>query len=120
MAGRVRGNNANRLLLLTTVGRRSGVERTNPVAWFTDPDGGRLIVASANGAADNPAWYYNLAAHPDAHIEVGGETSDVTAEQLHGEERDRAWQVILAEAPRFDQYTKKTDREIPVIRLRSR
>ncbi len=82
------------------------------------PDGSWLIVAAAGGGARNPAWYYNLAAHPDkAKIEIGGHTIAVTAEQLHGTERSQAWQQITAATPRFAQYQGKTDRELPVIRL---
>ncbi|NUR95918.1 MAG: nitroreductase family deazaflavin-dependent oxidoreductase, partial [Kribbellaceae bacterium] len=66
----------------------------------------------------NPDWYYNLAANPDkVRIDVDGETVDVRAEQLHGTERDEAWQHIVATAPRFAGYQKKTDRELPLIRL---
>ncbi|MBB5781187.1 nitroreductase/quinone reductase family protein [Nonomuraea jabiensis] len=108
-------------LILTTVGRKSGLERTTPVGWFPGKDGSWLIVASAAGAAGNPAWYYNLAAHPDrARIEVDGRTVPVVAEQLHGAEREQAWQQITAAAPRFTQYQVKTDRELPIIRLAPR
>jgi deazaflavin-dependent oxidoreductase (nitroreductase family) len=116
--GKITGLDA---LVLTTVGRKSGAERTNPVGWFSGPDGSWLIVASAAGAARNPAWYYNIAAHPDqVQIELGGRTIPVTAEQLHGTARDEAWQQITAAVPRFAQYQDKTDRELPVIRLVSR
>ncbi len=108
------------VLLLTTVGRRSGQARTSPVGWFPAPDGSRLIVASANGAADNPAWYYNLAARPDAQVALGDHVEEVTAVQLHGDERTRAWELILAAAPRFGRYQAKTDREMPIIRLTPR
>jgi deazaflavin-dependent oxidoreductase (nitroreductase family) len=105
-------------LILTTVGARSGAERTNPVGWFPGPDGSRLIVAAAAGAARNPAWYHHIAAHPDkVQIEVDGRRIRVTAEQLHGAERAEAWRQIAAAAPRFAQYQRKTDRELPVIRL---
>ncbi|WP_214105438.1 nitroreductase/quinone reductase family protein [Acrocarpospora catenulata] len=105
-------------LILTTVGRKSGAERTTPVGWFPGPDGTYLIVASAAGAAANPAWYYNLAAHPDrVRIEVEGRTIAVTPDQLHGTERDQAWHRITTAAPRFAQYQQKTDRELPIIRL---
>jgi deazaflavin-dependent oxidoreductase (nitroreductase family) len=108
-------------LVLTTVGRRSGARRTNPVAWFPGPDGSWLIVASAAGAARNPAWYYNIAAHPDqVQIEIEGRTVAVSAEQLHGTDRAAAWQQIVAAAPRFGGYQQKTDRELPVIRLVTR
>ncbi|MEV5965635.1 nitroreductase/quinone reductase family protein [Kribbella sp. NPDC051952] len=104
-------------LILTTVGRKSGAERTTPVGWFPD-DGNWLIVASAAGAPGNPAWYYNLAAHPDqVRIEVDGRTVEVRAEQLHGAERAAAWERITAASPRFAEYQVKTDRELPVIRL---
>lgn len=109
------------LLLLTTTGRKSGLERTSPLGWAADGNGGWLIAASASGAADNPAWYYNLAAAPDrARIEVDGATIPVFAEQLHGTEREAAWQTLTASIPRFGGYPLKTDREIPVIRLTSR
>jgi deazaflavin-dependent oxidoreductase (nitroreductase family) len=92
-----------------------------PVGWFPGKDGSWLIVASANGAIGNPAWYYNIAAHPDAvQIELDGRKIPVLAEQLHGAERDQAWQQIIATAPRFAQYEQKTDRELPVIRLMPR
>jgi deazaflavin-dependent oxidoreductase (nitroreductase family) len=117
-AGKMMGLNA---LILTTVGARSGAERAHPVGWFPGQDGGWLIVASAAGAARNPAWYHNIAAHPDqVKIELDGRTVPVTAEQLHGAERDQAWLQITAAAPRFAQYQRKTDRELPIIRLTSR
>jgi deazaflavin-dependent oxidoreductase (nitroreductase family) len=79
-------------LILTTVGARSGAERASPVGWWPGPDGSWLIVAAANGAARNPAWYHNIAAHPDqVQIEVDGRRIRVTAEQLHGAERAEAW-----------------------------
>jgi deazaflavin-dependent oxidoreductase (nitroreductase family) len=116
--GKMMGFNA---LILTTVGARSGAERTHPVGWFPGQDGAWLIVASAAGAPRNPAWYHNIAAHPDqVKIELKGRTVPVTAEQLHGPERDEAWQQITAAAPRFAQYQRKTDRELPIIRLTSR
>ncbi len=105
-------------LILTTVGAKTGAERTNPVGWFPGPDGSWLIVASAAGAARNPAWYHNIAAHPDrVKIELAGRTIPVTAEQLHGTEREEAWQQITAAAPRFADYQRKTDRELPIIHL---
>lgn len=125
MARRIRKGRKNPMgfdvLILTTTGRKSGVERTSPVGWFPEGNGNWLIVASANGAADNPAWYYNLKAAPDkARIEVDGAEVLVIAEQLHGAEREAAWQSITSAAPRFATYAVKTDREIPVIRLTRR
>jgi deazaflavin-dependent oxidoreductase (nitroreductase family) len=113
--GQINGFNG---LVLTTIGRKTGAARTNPVGWFPGQDGSWLVVASASGAAGNPAWYYNIAAHPDqVQIEVDGQKVAVVAEQLHGAERAEAWQQIAASAPRFAGYQQKTDRELPVIRL---
>jgi deazaflavin-dependent oxidoreductase (nitroreductase family) len=124
-AGRIRRKGGKLMglsaLMLTTVGRKSGAERTNPVGWFPGKDGSWLIVASAAGSAGNPAWYYNIAAHPDqVQIEVEGRKVAVVAEQLHGAERAEAWDQIAATAPRFGKYQQKTDRELPVIRLVAR
>jgi deazaflavin-dependent oxidoreductase (nitroreductase family) len=105
-------------LVLVTVGAKSGEERRIPLGWFPGDDGSWLVVAAAAGAPRNPAWYYNLAAHPDrVSVEVPGRTVAVTAEQLHGAEREQAWQQIVAAAPQFGKYQLKTDRELPVIRL---
>ena len=107
-------------LVLTTVGSKSGLERTTPLAYFPDGEGW-LIVASFAGAAKNPSWYYNLAAHPEqVSIEFGGRRESVVAEQLHGAERDAAWRRITAASQRFADYQEKTDRELPIIRLTSR
>jgi deazaflavin-dependent oxidoreductase (nitroreductase family) len=114
--GRGPGFNA---LVLSTVGRKTGVTRETPVGWFPGPDDSYLIVASAAGGARNPAWYYNLAAHPDqVQIETGdGRKISVSARQLHGEEREEAWRQITTAVPRFAGYERKTDRQMPVIRL---
>ena len=105
-------------LVLTTVGAKSGIERRAPLAYVPDGQGHWLIVAAYAGAATNPAWYHNIAAHPDqVTIEVDGHTRAVTAEELHGAERDQAWRLITAELDRFAKYQEKTDRQLPVIRL---
>jgi deazaflavin-dependent oxidoreductase (nitroreductase family) len=114
--GRIRRRPSG-LLILTTIGSKSGQERQSPLRRF-DEDGHWLIVASAGGAAKNPAWYYNLKAHPDrVWVEIGGTKTPVTAEQLHGDDYDAAWRRITTEAPQFAGYETKTDRGIPVIRL---
>jgi deazaflavin-dependent oxidoreductase (nitroreductase family) len=117
---RIRDGKSGEMLVLTTVGRKTGATRETPVRSFPGGDGAWLIVASANGAAANPAWYYNLAANPDVTIEIGGRKVSVTATQLAGAEREQAWQQISDAAPRFAGYQKKTDRELPVIRLAER
>ncbi len=109
------------LLFLTTIGRKSGEERVTPLAWFPGEDGTWLIVASAAGAAQNPAWYRNLAARPDRlQIELSDRKIAVTAGQLKGPARERAWIRIVAAQPRYAKYQQKTDRELPVIQLAPR
>ncbi|PZG21692.1 nitroreductase family deazaflavin-dependent oxidoreductase [Spongiactinospora gelatinilytica] len=110
------------VLILNTVGRRSGQPRETPVAWFADDaDGGRLIVASGGGS-QHPDWYVNLMAHPDrATIELPGEPPlPVTPHRLDGADRERAWQRIAAAQPRIAKYQSKSDRRYPVIRLTPR
>src|SRR5579864_4198124 len=106
------------LLVLTTVGARTGQPRTSMVTQFPESDGSTLIVASFGGAAKHPAWYFNLAKHPDqVFIERKGRRIPVQAMSLSGEERAAAWQKIVRIAPGFAEYQRKTDREIPVVRL---
>lgn len=116
-----RGFGGMNALVVTTVGKKTGLERSNPVAWFPGDDGTWVIVASAGGGPRNPAWYYNIAANPDrVRIEVAGRSVEVSAIQLHGAERAEAWQRIVAAAPRFAKYETVTDRCIPLIRLSER
>jgi deazaflavin-dependent oxidoreductase (nitroreductase family) len=111
------------LLYLTTVGAKTGQKRETTVARFPDgedADGENawLVVASAAGTARHPAWYHNMAAHPDqVWVEFGGRRMRVTPAQLTGDARAQAWQRITQQQPRYAGYAKKTDRVIPVIRL---
>ncbi len=106
------------LLYLTTVGAKTGQERQSTVARFADGEDAWLVIASAGGSAHHPAWYHNIAAHPDqVWIEFGGRRMRVTAAQLDGDARAQAWQRITQSQPRYDGYQQKTDRAIPVIRL---
>ncbi|HLZ72141.1 MAG TPA: nitroreductase family deazaflavin-dependent oxidoreductase [Dehalococcoidia bacterium] len=118
--GRVGGRFADRpLLLLHTIGAKSGIERTTPVACL--PDGDRwLIFASKAGAPVSPGWYHNLVAHPDVTIEVGTATIPARAVVLTGEERDRLYAKQAALVPVFAEYQAKTTRRIPVVALHRR
>ena len=77
-------------------------------------------VASYGGTAQHPAWYVNMAKNPDqVWITVGGRKIHVRPESLKGAERAEAWSRIVAKAPGYAGYATKTDREIPVVRLRA-
>jgi deazaflavin-dependent oxidoreductase (nitroreductase family) len=105
-------------LVLTTTGAKSGQRRETLLASFPDGDNAWLICAAFGGNAKNPAWYHNIAAHPDqVEIQVRGRKAKVTPSQLTGEERAAAWQRITTDLPRFNGYASNTDRELPVIRL---
>jgi deazaflavin-dependent oxidoreductase (nitroreductase family) len=106
------------LVALTTTGAKSGQRREVILGALPDGDGAWLIAASAGGAAVNPAWYHNLAAHPDqAELVVGRDAYAVDAAQLTGAQRDAAWDKIVAAGSRYAGYVPKTDRVIPVLRL---
>ena len=109
------------LLILTTVGARSGHRRQVPLTWFPDKPAAadrRLVVASLGGAANHPNWFYNLARNPDkVWIEVRGRKLKVRPETLAGAERDQAYRRVVAAFPGYGGYEQKTDRLIPVIRL---
>jgi deazaflavin-dependent oxidoreductase (nitroreductase family) len=104
------------VLLLQTIGARTGAPRTTPVNYTRD--GNRyVIVASKRGAPTNPAWYHNLVARPTATIEVGAERFEVTWEIAEGEERDRLFAQLAAQLPVFADYQRRTTRRIPVVAL---
>ncbi len=105
------------LLLLHSVGRKSGVERVNPVV-YRKVEGGWAVFASYAGAATNPAWYHNLAAAPETTIEVGAEKVKVRSREAAGAERDDIWGAHKATMPGFAEYEEKAgERTIPVLIL---
>ena len=108
------------MLLLTTLGAKSGKVRKTILASFPDGDNSWLVVASNAGSAKHPAWYVNLARNPDrVSIEIGRRQFKVEPQSLRGTERAEAWRRrIGALAPGYTAYQEKTDREIPIVRLR--
>jgi deazaflavin-dependent oxidoreductase (nitroreductase family) len=104
------------MLLLHTVGARSGEPRVNPMVYQADGD--RFVVfASAAGRPNNPAWFHNLTAGGPASVEVGTETFPVKARVTEGAERERYWTKQKQDMPGFADYERKTTREIPVVVL---
>jgi deazaflavin-dependent oxidoreductase (nitroreductase family) len=109
------------LVLLHHRGARTGGERISPVRAIREGDDTWLVAASKGGAPENPAWFHNLLAHPEASIETpAAGIVDVHAEQLHGAERDAAWARFLAASPGFALYEERTSRTIPVFALHRR
>ncbi|MEE2032596.1 nitroreductase family deazaflavin-dependent oxidoreductase [Rhodococcus chondri] len=109
------------VLILHTVGRRSGRPRETPLMHLPDGEHAVLVVASGGGDR-NPDWHANLVAHPDqASIELPGrEPVPVTPHELEGAERERAWQRVAAAQPRIAKYQSKAGRRYPLIRLTHR
>jgi len=119
------------LLELETVGAKSGARRHTVLGWFPEafaepaqnapePIDSWLVVASNAGSARHPAWFLNVARHPDqTWIAIGRRRIKVRPETLEGAERQRAWQQITGLAPGYAGYQEKTDRVIPIVRLRA-
>jgi deazaflavin-dependent oxidoreductase (nitroreductase family) len=105
------------ILLLNTVGRKSGKRRTSPLLYVMDGED-FVIIASKGGASAHPAWYLNLIANPEAMVEVGDREVRVRAEEADSEEKSRLWQKMVEMYPAYDAYQEKTEREIPLLVLR--
>src|SRR5579859_5721810 len=115
----MRRSGAN-MLMLTTIGSKSGQSHTVHLGWFPAGDQAWYVVASAAGAAKHPAWYYNMAKNPDkVWIEINGKKLKVQPQSLKGPEREAAWKQIVTASPNYGAYETKTDRQIPVIRLQA-
>lgn len=108
--------NGTRTLLLTTVGRKSGEERTTPLIYGRDGDS-YVIVASKGGAPEPPAWYLNLSAEPEVEVQVLGDRFKARARTATADEKPALWEKMVAEWPSYDEYQEKTEREIPVVVL---
>jgi deazaflavin-dependent oxidoreductase (nitroreductase family) len=106
----------SKILLLTTKGRKSGEPRTTPLIYENAGDA-YVIVASKGGAPEHPGWYANLAKTPEVELQVRDEVFPAHARVADGEERERLWKLAAQQWPDYDDYAKKTDREIPVVVL---
>jgi deazaflavin-dependent oxidoreductase (nitroreductase family) len=104
------------VILLTTVGAKSGKLRKTPLMRVTH-DGEYAVVASLGGAPKNPVWYYNIAAHPRVELQDGTVHGDYDAREVFGDEKALWWQRAVEVWPDYAEYQRKTDREIPVFVL---
>jgi deazaflavin-dependent oxidoreductase (nitroreductase family) len=105
------------VLLLETTGAKSGHKRETPLVYVAD--GERVVLIASNGGLpNNPAWLYNLRAHPRVRATLRGGTHDYAAREAEGEERERLWQKALAVNPGYALYQEKAaSRRIPVVVL---
>lgn len=105
------------ILLLTTTGRKSGQQRTTPLAYLMD--GSAYVVTASNaGRAYVPAWWLNLQSNPRAVLQVGRRVLPVTATRATPEEKGRLWATLVSRAPMYDGYQKRATRDIPMVMLR--
>ena len=103
-------------LLLTTNGRRSGKPRTTPLIYQRFGDD-YLVVASDGGSDTHPGWYLNLKEDSDPQVQVKGERFAAHARTAGADEKPDMWRTMIAAWPAYDDYQKRTDREIPVVVL---
>jgi deazaflavin-dependent oxidoreductase (nitroreductase family) len=107
------------VVLLTTIGRRSGVRRASPVVGW--PDGEMVIVVASNaGREKHPDWYLNLSANPEVELNEGGRVRQMHARDATVEERDRLWPTLLRGYGGYEAYRAATSRRIPIVVLEPR
>jgi deazaflavin-dependent oxidoreductase (nitroreductase family) len=104
------------VIILYTIGAKSGKLRKTPL-MRVEHDGEYAVVASKGGAEANPTWYHNLKANPHVELRDLAEQHDYAARELEGDERDLWWARAVEAWPDYHEYTKKTDRLIPVFVL---
>ena len=112
--GKVRGLP---VLLLTTIGRKTGKQRITPLGYFED-NSGYVITGSNAGFNTNPGWFHNLKNNPRAIIQVNDRQFTVSAEIAGSEKRRQLWARLMEFAPSYGDYAKRTSREIPLVILR--
>ena len=104
------------VLILTTTGRRSGQRRSTPLI-YGEHDGSYLVVASKGGADSPPAWYLNLQADPEVDVQVQADKFTARARTATAAEKPALWRQMAGIWPDYDNYQRKTEREIPVVVL---
>jgi deazaflavin-dependent oxidoreductase (nitroreductase family) len=106
-------------LMLTAIGRKSGVARDTPLLCV--PSGQDILIAGSNFGMDKePMWVKNVEANPEVTVRFRRRTSVMVARRLEGEEREAAWSRLLATWPNFAKYEQRTDRRIKLFLLTQR
>jgi deazaflavin-dependent oxidoreductase (nitroreductase family) len=106
-------------LLLDHVGAKSGKKRTSPLVYGVDGEN-LILVASKGGYPKHPAWFHNLMAHPDTTVQVGSRRRPVHARLATPQERDRLWALMVGVYGGYEDYRRRTDRQIPLVVLEPR
>ncbi len=105
-----------RILLLSTIGRRTGKTRVTPLGYF-EHDGSFVIIASNAGFDRHPGWFHNLESQPRATIEIGEKVVRVEAKVMPPELRAQLWARLISLSPGYASYSRRTSRVIPLISL---
>lgn len=104
------------VLILTTTGRRTGQPRSTPLIYGRDGEN-YVVVASKGGDDDHPSWYRNLVADPEVEVQVLADRFRARARDATPEEKPRLWQAAVQRWPAYEEYQRKTVRDIPVVVL---
>jgi len=104
------------IVVVTSVGAKSGKLRKNPV-MRVERDGKYVAIGSQGGAPEHPSWYHNFLAHPEVDLQDGPVKRSYRARLLEGEERAEWWQLAVDTWATYASYQTKTEREIPVVVL---
>ncbi|HEX7292128.1 MAG TPA: nitroreductase family deazaflavin-dependent oxidoreductase [Conexibacter sp.] len=107
------------ILLLDHVGARSGVKRTSPLSYIHDGNDA-VLVAAKGGYSKHPAWFHNLKANPDTSVQICSECRPVHARVATPDERERLWPIAVSVHHGYEDYQRRTDREIPLVILEAR
>ncbi|ONI71601.1 nitroreductase [Kribbella sp. ALI-6-A] len=110
------GDHGAEILILTTIGRKSGEERKNALI-YREVDGGYAVVSSNGGAPAHPAWHFNLLADPNVKVQIKADRFAARARVATPEERAKIWPKMVEVWPDYETYTTRTDREIPIVVL---
>ena len=108
------------VVVLETVGRKSGERRSVPLTAPVVDGDTVVLVASYGGDSRHPAWYWNLTANPDVAITMNGARREMTARTATAEEKAELWPRITRAYKGYAGYQKRTDRDIPVVLLTPR
>ena len=113
LGGKVQGLH---ILLLSTIGRRSGKVRVTPLGYFNH-EGSYIVIASNAGFDRHPGWFHNLRSRPDVMVEVGDSVVAAEANVVGAGERERLWARLIVMSPGYSAYARRTKRLIPIVAL---